>query len=370
MTFTVIESIATANPPYCVSQQDAGRRMQLVEGISPSLRKRIPLIYSLSGIERRFTCVRDYQHDRTEEFEFYPKNWTLDPTPSTGARNEKYKASVLPIAYEAAKTALTQSGVARDEITHVIAVTCTGFFAPGLDIHLVKELGLRPSAARIVIGFMGCYAAFNALRTAHAICQSQPNARVLIVCAELCSLHFQIKDALESVVVNSLFADGAAAMVVAARSEEEARGKIAYVDGASVIDEESMGYMSWEVGDTGFLMGLSPKVPDVLARQLPGYIDQILSSNQIAREEIDFWAIHPGGRQIVERAQQSLALTDCEVADSFTVLREYGNMSAPTILFILKRIFDRRAKGEPLRAGVALAFGPGLTIEGCLLREA
>ena len=369
MTFTIIESIATANPPYCVAQADAGLRMQRVEGISPSLRKRIPLIYSLSGIERRFTCIRDYQIDRPEEFEFYPKNWTLQPAPSTGARNRKYKESILPMAFEAATEALTQSGIARDEITHVIAVTCTGFFAPGLDLHLVKELGLRPNTARLVIGFMGCYAAFNALRTAHAICQSQPSARVLIVCAELCSLHFQIQDSLESVVVNSLFADGAAAMVVAARSEEEAKCKIAYVDGSCVVDQESMGFMSWEVGDTGFLMGLSPKVPDVLARQLPAYIEHILGRNQIAREGIDFWAIHPGGRQIVERAQQSLALVDEEVADSFAVLRSYGNMSAPTILFILKRIFDRRAAGENLRAGVALAFGPGLTIEGCLLRE-
>src|SRR5579883_2477729 len=343
--------------------------MQQVEGLSAGLRKRVPLIYNLSGIEQRYTCVRDYSTGRPEEFEFFPKSWSLDPAPSTAARNHKYKQSVLPMAMEAATQALADAGTAPSEITHLIAVTCTGLFAPGLDIHLVKDLGLAPTTSRTVIGFMGCYAAFNALRAADAICQSQPNAKVLIVCAELCSLHFQIKDSIESVVVNAIFADGAAAMVVTPRSDEEAKGKIAYVGGHCVLDDDSLGHMSWEIGDTGFLMGLSSKVPDVLAKQLPVYVDQLLTMNQVKRSEIDFWAVHPGGRQIVEKAQQVLSLSDSEIADSFEILRNYGNMSAPTILFILKRIFERRARGEDLRAGIALAFGPGLTIEGCLLRS-
>src|SRR5579862_593566 len=131
---TIIESIATANPPYCVPQADAARSMQQVEGVSPSLKKRIPMIYNLSGIDQRYTCVRDYLSGRPEEFEFYPKNWTLQPFPSTAARNKKYKESVLPIAKEAATKALEQSGLAAREITHLIVVTCTGFFAPGIDI--------------------------------------------------------------------------------------------------------------------------------------------------------------------------------------------------------------------------------------------
>lgn len=366
---TIVESIATANPLYCVPQAQAARSMQQVEGISPSLKKRIPLIYNLSGIDQRYTCVRDYLSGCPEEFEFYPKNWSLQPFPSTAARNKTYKENVLPMAKEAASKALEQSGVAASEITHLIAVTCTGFFAPGIDIHLVKDLNLPPTTARTVIGFMGCYAAFNALRLADTICQSQPNARILIVCAELCSLHFQIKDSVESVVVNGLFADGCAAAVICPRTDEEARGKMAYVSGHCLLDDDSMGHMSWEIGDTGFLMGLSSKVPDVLARQLPPYIDQILQKNHTHRNEIDFWAVHPGGRQIVEKAQQVLGLSDCEIGDSFDILRNYGNMSSPTILFILKRIFERRAKGEDLRNGIALAFGPGLTIEGCLLKQ-
>jgi predicted naringenin-chalcone synthase len=366
---TIIESIATSNPPYCVPQDLAARSMQQVEGISPGLKKRIPMIYNLSGIDQRYTCVRDYLTGRLEEFEFYPKNWSLQPFPTTAFRNKKYQESVLPMAKEAASKALEQSGVAPNEITHLIAVTCTGFFAPGIDIHLIKEMNLPPSTARTVIGFMGCYAAFNALRLADTICRSEPNARILIVCAELCSLHFQIKDSVESVVVNSLFADGAAAAIISARSEQEARGKLAYGTGHCLLDDDSLAHMSWEVGDTGFLMGLSSKVPDVLARQLPTYIDQILQKSHARREEIDFWAVHPGGRQIVEKAQQVLGLDDCEIGDSIDILRNYGNMSSPTILFILKRIFERRARGEDLRTGVALAFGPGLTIEGCLLRQ-
>lgn len=367
--YTIIESIATANPPYRVPQAHAARLMQQVEGISPGLRKRLPLIYNLSGIAERYTCVKDYQLEDAAQFTFYPKTWSLAPAPSTGARNKKYQESVLPMARAAACQALAEAEVDPTEISHLIAVSCTGFFAPGLDIHLVRDLGLRPNTERMLIGFMGCYAAFNALRAAHAICQSRPGARVLIVCAELCSLHFQIKDSIESVVVNSLFADGAAAVVVAARDETEARGKIAYLDGPCLLDNDSMDHMSWEIGDTGFLMGLSSKVPDVLARQLPVYIEGALRRSGLERNEIDFWAIHPGGRQILEKAQQVLELTDAEIAESFGVLRDYGNMSSPTVLFILQRILARRAAGEDLRTGVALAFGPGLTIEGCVLRE-
>ena len=250
-----------------------------------------------------------------------------------------------------------------DEITHVIAVSCTGFFAPGLDIELVKRLGLPPTTQRTVVGFMGCYAAFNALRVAHSFCQSRPDARVLIVCAELCTLHFQVSDSLESVVVNSLFSDGAAAAVVSARPAEEAAGQLAYVDGAARLDDDSMDAMTWDIGDTGFLMGLSSRVPDVIAQHLPAYLDRLLGPHDLTPDDIGFWAIHPGGRAVVEKARDVMHLPDEAVHDSLEVLRLHGNMSSPTILFVLKRILER---GDQPGPGVAMAFGPGLTIEGAL----
>ena len=369
---TVFESIATGNPPLRRSQQLAASFMEQVESLPAPIRKRIPQIYARSGIDFRCSCIDDYERD-AEDFTFYPKTWTLQPQPTTEQRNQKYREAVVPLAERVATAALADAGRTSDEVTHLIAVSCTGFFAPGLDIELVKRLGLPASTQRTLVGFMGCYAAFNALRLAHAFCQSRPDACVLLVCAELCTLHFQIGETLESAVVNAIFSDGAAAAVLSSRSDEEAAGALTYAGGHCLLDDDSMEHMTWDIGNTGFNMGLSPRVPGVIAKNLPGYLETLLCRNNLTPDAVDFWAIHPGGRAIVEKAQDVLALPDVAVHDSLEVLRQYGNMSSPTILFVLQRFLDRhraaQAEGKAgLRSGVAMAFGPGLTIEGCLLR--
>lgn len=373
MTVSVLESIATGNPPSCKPQREAAAFMQRIESLPAPIRKRIPQIYERSGIDFRYSCVEDFGRE-AEEFAFFPKTWTLAPEPTTHARNRLYRKAVLPLAEQVAREALEGVGCAPDAVTHIVVVSCTGFFAPGIDVELVKRLGLRPSTERTVIGFMGCYAAFNGLRVAHGFCRSNPNARVLLVCAELCTLHFQIGETLESAVVNALFSDGAAALLLSAREAEEAEGELAYADNHCLLDDDSLDQMTWDIGDTGFLMGLSPRVPDVIASKLGPYLETLLGRNGVAREEVDFWAIHPGGRAIVEKAQEVLGLSACAVHDSFEVLRLYGNMSSPTILFILQRVLERHRRlradgGEGLRQGVALAFGPGLTLEGALFRR-
>lgn len=365
---TVLEAIATANPPTRGEQRHAAQFMANIETLSDSLRSRIPAIYERSGIDYRYTCIPDYGHLEPSKFEFFPPSWSLKPSPTTQVRNRHYRTSVLPMAEDAAKQVLNEAGMAPDEITHVVAVSCTGFFAPGLDVELVKRLGLPPSTQRTLIGFMGCYAAFNAMRVADSFCRSDPRARVLVVCAELCTLHFQVEDTLESAVVNALFSDGAAAAIFSSRSREEAAGKLAYAASQALLDDDSMGDMTWEIGDAGFLMGLSSRVPGVIARHLPDYIDE-LSSAVGGRDKVGFWAIHPGGRAIVEKARDVLDLSPEDVEDSFETLRLHGNMSSPTILFVLKRILDRhnreRRDGEAgYQAGLAMAFGPGLTLEG------
>ncbi len=371
---TVLDAIATGNPPICRSQDEAAAFMQRIDSLPQPLRSRLPAIYDRSAIDYRYTCVKDYARDEAAAFDFFPNDWSLQPAPSTEARNQKYREAVLPLAEGVARDVLAQSSVAPDDITHVIAVSCTGFFAPGLDIELVKRLGLAPTTQRTFIGFMGCYAAFNALRVAHSFCQSDPDARVLVVCAELCTLHFQTDGSLEEVVVNSLFSDGAAAAVLAARPESEARGKLAYVDGRAQLDDDSMDAMTWNIGDTGFLMGLSSRVPEVIADHLPRYLDGLLRPHDLTDGDMDFWAIHPGGRAIVEKARDVMGLDDAAVRDSLEVLRLHGNMSSPTILFVLKRILDRHHNaqdndGSPFEHGVAMAFGPGLTIEGALFQR-
>ena len=371
MTHTVLEAIATGNPPTRASQRRAAAFMQRVESLPAPLRRRIPLIYDRSSIDTRYSCVADYAREDAATFDFFAPDWSLSPAPTTQQRNEKYRQAVVPLAEQVARDALRQADLAPEDVTHLIAVSCTGFFAPGLDIELVKRLGLSPNTPRTLIGFMGCYAAFNALRVAHSFCQSQPDARVLIVCAELCTLHFQIDGQLDTAVINALFSDGAAAAVLAARSGEEAQGRLAYADSHTLIDADSMEAMTWDIGDTGFLMGLSSRVPDIIAHNLPAYLETLLCPHGLTPEAIDFWAIHPGGRAIVEKAQEVIALPDAAVHDSLEVLRLHGNMSSPTILFILKRFLDRHraSTNGSLQHGVAMAFGPGLTLEGCLWQQ-
>lgn len=370
---TVLETIATGNPPTRRSQEEAARFMQQVEGMPEPLRKRLPAIYRTTGIDYRYSAIEDYGRD-PEDFTFYPKNWE-GKAPSTAKRNALYREAAVPLAEQVAAEALAAVDFPKEEITHLITVSCTGFFAPGLDIELVKRLGLPPTTQRTMIGFMGCYAAFNALRLAHSFCQSTPGARVLIACVEFCTLHFQISQTIRSAAVNALFSDGAAAAVLSATPDDEAAGRLAYAGGRTLLDDDSMEEMTWEIGDTGFLMGLTSRVPGVIAGHLPGYLGGLLGPHDLAPEDVGFWAIHPGGRAIVEEAQDVIGLADAQVEDSLDVLRRYGNMSSPTVLFVLKRFLDahraaRSAGDGGYESGVAMAFGPGLTLEGALFRQA
>ena len=371
MPHTTLDAIATGNPPLRRSQEEAAAFMAQIDRLPDALQNRLPAVYRGSAIDHRYTCVPDYGREDPDAFSFFPNNWGLEPAPTTEQRNERYREAAVPLAEEVGRRALNQADVDPEDVTHVVAVSCTGFFAPGLDVELVKRLSLPPTTQRTVVGFMGCYAAFNALRVAHGFCQSQPDARVLVVCTELCTLHFQIDNTLESVIVNSLFSDGAAAAVLSGRDGADAQGRLAYRDGRCHLDDDSMEDMTWAIGDTGFKMGLSSRVPDVVGDNLPAYVDNLLSPHDLTPEALDFWAIHPGGRRIVEGAQDALGLSDADVADSLAVLRDYGNMSSPTILFVLKRILERAAQGDgaPPDRGVAMAFGPGLTIEGALFER-
>jgi alpha-pyrone synthase len=366
--YTVLTSIATANPPFQISQPQALEFLSQLTNLSPKLRDRAAKIYLNSGIDQRYTCISDYL-TTPPNFSFYPNNWQLDPAPTTHDRNQFYQTYAAKIAESAAEQAIQQAKLAPEAITHLIVISCTGFSAPGLDVHLIQHLGLRSDVDRTMIGFMGCYAAFNGLKTAHAICQSNAKARVLVVCVELCTLHFQAEDTIESVVINAIFGDGAAAAILSSQSSSEAAGQLAYVDGYSLLTPDSLDLMHWKIGNTGFLMGLSSKVPAAIVEHLPHYLKTLLDRHDLTQAAIDFWAIHPGGRQIVDQIQSLLELSDNMVADSYAVLREYGNMSSTTILFILKRLLAQHQAGASFGNGVAMAFGPGLTIEGCLFQQ-
>lgn len=370
---TILRSIATANPELTRSQEYAASFMKRVEGLPQSIRSRIDKLYDHSSIDFRHTCVADYGRE-AEEFDFFPSNWSLNPAPTTKERNRLYREKVIPLAEAAARDAIESAGLTAMDITHVIAVSCTGFFAPGIDIELVKRLGMRASTQRTMIGFMGCYAAFNGMRVANSFCQSNPGARVLLVCAELCTLHFRVSDSMEHAVINSLFSDGAAAAIFSADDAADASGELAYESSHCLLDDDSIDYMTWDIGDHGFDMGLSARVPSVLAEHLPKFVDDLAGAGGLARADIDFWAVHPGGRSIIDKAREVLELSEDDLFNSTEVLRLNGNMSSPTILFILKRMLEdhrdnRRKGGKGFAAGIAAAFGPGLTLEGALFRR-
>ncbi len=362
-----ILALGTAVPAYFVEQAHLYHWMVEAVGAGPALTRWLHRLYHSSGIESRYACVPDSLHPPGES-RFAPSR-PLAEIYTTAERMAIYERESVTLGTAAAQQAVQdyadQAGQAvaatdvASSITHLIVVSCTGFFAPGLDLMIARQLHLRPTVERTLVGFMGCAAAFNALRLAHQIVQAQPVARVLIVCVELCSLHIQPGQERENLISASLFADGAAACIVG-RPATRQRDRFAIQGFHTMIKPDSERDMVWRIGNHGFTLRLSPQVPDRLGEVAPQSLRALLGDY----ERLDFWAIHPGGRGIVDRLSQIFQLTPQQQAASRAVLRRYGNMSSPTILFVLHELRQRlRDAHVPATEGVAMAFGPGLVIE-------
>ncbi|WP_242090745.1 type III polyketide synthase [Curtobacterium sp. DN_7.5] len=275
-------------------------------------------------------------------------------SPSTGTRNDAYRVLAPPLFVASARDALERAGTAPDTVTHVVTVSCTGFTQPGPDLDVVHQLGLRPSVFRQHIGFMGCCAAFPALRIAAAFVDADPDAVVLVVCAELCTLHVRASDDPDQIVSNSVFGDGAAAAVVTSGGP----GLRLDAFTTSVV-AEGVDDMAWNIGDEGFEMVLSTAVPKLIGEHVGRAVAPLLGEGRPAA--VPTWAVHPGGRAILDRTEEALGLPPTALAASRAVLRDHGNMSSATVFFVLAE-----ALRSGLRAGapvIALAFGPGLTVE-------
>jgi predicted naringenin-chalcone synthase len=275
--------------------------------------------------------------------------YTRATPPTTGERMAIYAREAPKLALRAI-AGLPELGA----ITHLVVASCTGFVSPGVDQIVARSLGLSGEVERIVVGFMGCYAGVTALKTAGHIVRSQPGARVLVVAVELCSLHLQEKAGLESMLAMAQFSDGAAAAIVSAEGSGLALG-----EGLSAAIDQTDDLITWAIGDTGFAMTLSGEVPGRLAQALaePAVAGRILDGEDASA--IGAWAVHPGGKSIVDAVERAFALPAVALAESREVLRCCGNMSSATILFVLEKIMARRPA-----TGVALAFGPGLAMEG------
>lgn len=318
-------------------------------------------IYRASAIDRRHSVVRDFVDDDAGGFLYDPQEREF-LVPGTARRNELYADESGKLASEAARDGLERAGTEPSSVTHLITVSCTGFFAPGPDIELVERLCLRREVERYHIGFMGCYGAFPALRLARSICLAHPDAVVLVVSVELCTLHLQASNDSDSLLAGSVFADGAAAAVVGSTPGDGA--ELVLDSFANTLVPGARDEMAWTVGDTGFEMKLSGRIPAVIECEARDALAPLLDKAGLAPDQVAQWAVHPGGRAILDRFESALGLEDGSLWASREVLRRYGNMSSATVLFVLERIISEGADNGPI---AALAFGPGLAVESALL---
>jgi len=371
-----IYGVATAVPETSYSQEFTSQFFQHLNAYSDKQKRFLRLLYRNTGIDERYSVIEDYRKEPAD-YQFFPKNDQLMPEPGLEARNDMYIRESNRLSERSVRDLFASDpGITPEEITHLITVSCTGFSAPGFDFHLVKALGLSLSVHRYHIGFMGCYAAFPALKLARDICRADSTARVLISIVELCSLHIQQKTDSDFMIANALFADGAAAAVVAqfslkngarprSGSAPRNRSLLLLENFISRIIPGSETDMAWKIGQNAFDMRLSSYVPEIIGTNIASVVDDLLKPTGSTRDAINIWAIHPGGRAILDRSHRSLGLPMDSLHHSYDILRRYGNMSSATIFFVLKSILD----GDESGMCFACAFGPGLTVEAGLLRK-
>jgi predicted naringenin-chalcone synthase len=353
-----IISIGTAVPPYHHRQEDILPFMQRIYAWDNQANRKLKFLYHQSGIDSRYSVIPDYTRPAAQ-WEFYPPTENLEPFPSLERRMAIYRRCAAPLSVEAIRRCIGDR-LKTEEVTHLITVSCTGMSAPGLDLELVEALGLPSTLFRTSVNFMGCYAAVHALKLANALVAGEPGARVLIVCTELCTLHFQQESTVDNMLSSLLFADGSAAVLVVGDDHPD-RG-LTIKGFYSEIVPRGKSEMTWDLSSSGFQMTLTNYVTDLIGTDFAGLVGNALAKGGYERDSIRHWCIHPGGKKILEAIGKSLSLPGGELDDSYAVLRSFGNMSSPTILFVLQRMM---AKLDPDKGSriFGAAFGPGLTME-------
>ncbi|WP_375423977.1 type III polyketide synthase [uncultured Friedmanniella sp.] len=364
-----IRSLATVVPETVLAQDEIRDLFARQPERSRLGVRRITSVFDAAAIDTRHTVIAELADGGSAGGGTF-----LEPgtgrllSPLTGTRNDLYRREAGRLFVTAARDALAGApGLDATDVSHVVTVSCTGFYAPGPDIEIVRALGLAPTTQRTHIGFLGCYAAFPALRTAADVCRADPAAVVLVVAVELCTLHLHAADDTDTVLSSSLFADGGAAAVVTARPAPAGTPLLDLDAFSSTLVVEGEDDMAWTIGNAGFDMVLSSRIPRLVEAHLPQALKPLVGDGREGRglAEIDLWAVHPGGRSILDRVQSALALTEDQLGPSREVLRRYGNMSSATVLFVLRELL---AAADAVPATVcALAFGPGVSVESALL---
>jgi alpha-pyrone synthase len=350
MRSAFINAISTAVPRHDVHRKFVEYAPRMLS--DERARRLFGRMAERSGIEHRFAALEpDPAADRIDRGGFY----AAGRFPGTEARMRRFERDAFPLAEAALRGLEAQDW--RRGLTHLLVTCCTGFYAPGLDVQIVERFDLDPAIERTVVGFMGCNAAFNALKLARHIVRSEPRARVLMLNLELCTLHLQETENLEQLLSFLIFADGCAASLVSAEPAGIELGRF----GAAIVPD-SRDEIAWRIGGLGFDMRLSGRVPHTIGRGLPPHLDALLGGR--TAESVDLWAVHPGGRSVLDAVEQAMGLDPCSLRASREVLRRYGNMSSATIMFVLAELMR-----GPAGFGCGVGFGPGVTVESMLFRK-
>ena len=330
--------------------------MQQVYALPPAEARKLRFMYSQSGIGQRYSVLPDYSRPNNE-WKFYSPTENLQPFPSLEKRMAVYNKQAPLLSVDAVRDCLSHTFLPQN-ITHLITVSCTGMSAPGLDLQVMELMDLKKTVFRTSVNFMGCYAALHALKLADALCKTDKDAQVLIVCTELCTLHFQREATMDNMMSSLLFGDGSSAALL---MNDEAETPGLHLDNFySEINIKGKRDMAWELSSTGFLMTLSGYIPELIEEDFAAIVQRSLAKGNAVMDDISHWCIHPGGKRILEAIHKSLAFKNGELAASYDVLNEVGNLSSATIFFVLKKMLQQKGDVKKL---FAAAFGPGLTVE-------
>jgi predicted naringenin-chalcone synthase len=355
-----IIAIGTAVPAHKHEQSTILDFMQRVYALSEDDKRKLKFLYRQGGIDTRYSVIPDYSLPASE-WAFYSPTENLEPFPKLEKRMECYQQYSAQLSLNAVNKCMEKKP--DQSITHLITVSCTGMSAPGLDLELLELLNLPATTFRTSVNFMGCYAAIHALKIADAFCKADKKANVLIVCTELCTLHFQKEHTVDNMTSSMLFADGAAAVLVSGNEEQEG---LTIDNFYSMVSLKGKKDMAWELSSKGFLMTLSSYVAEMIEEDFDVLVQEALTSAHLNKNDITQWCIHPGGKRILEAVHKSLGFTNGQLQPCYDVLKDYGNMSSPTVLFVLEKIMNALNKKEK-NTIFGAAFGPGLTMETFIL---
>jgi len=362
-----IISIGTAVPKFGTRQSTILDFMHAAYNDGTASRK-LNILFNHSGINTRYSVIPDFDKSLSECVLFSENQYT----PTVLDRSDIFKEHAVSLAVEAIQDSIKKwnTTVAEFGFTHLITVTCTGIYAPGIDASLIEQLNLPNDIFHTSINFLGCNAAFPALKLADMIAKTDENAKVLIVCVELCTLHFLPKNNHDNLLSNSIFGDGAAAVVVIpdVAVNQDYQGGMSINGFYSLLLNQGKDLMSWNITPVNFEMVLDTKVPEFIGDEMNVIVMKAGRKFNITPSAIDKWAVHPGGKKILDTIKKQLQLNDTDLKYSYRVLYEYGNMSSPTILFVLNEIM--KEENKPNETIFSIGFGPGLSIETALFTHA